>query len=98
MVELDPYFAGEDTLKKRSYTEFKLDKVDKDNIESIEQGLASNTINSGNCSDSLEYLEDLYSKINMIKRDEFEYEGDNNENVNEYLLHIHSLIAKIKRL
>ena len=99
MSHFDAYFTDDDAvIKQRAYREFKLDKIDLDNLRGIEKALDSNNLNSNNSSDSLEYLEQLYAKITQIKANEYEYEGENNLNINQYLSRLKELISKIRRL
>jgi len=98
MTNFDDYFTGDEVIKMRAYEEFSLDKVDEANLLEIEKSIHSGKLNKHNSRDSLEYLEDLFRKIQQIKGNEREYEGDANLNVNEYLERIKTLIQQVKRL
>jgi hypothetical protein len=98
MTNFDDYFVGDEVVKLRAYKEFNLEMVDEANLNEIEHSLNAKKLNKHNCKDSLEYLEDLFRKIQQIKANEYSYEGDANLNVNTYLERIKTLIIKIKQL
>jgi hypothetical protein len=98
MMRDDPYEPDDAHIQNRSYVEFTLPKTDLDNITSIEKSLADGKITSNNSADSLDYLTRLYKKVFDVKKQEYHYEGDNNENVNEYLERISVLRSKLLSL
>jgi hypothetical protein len=93
----DPYRPDDMSIQSRSYIEFKLEKVDEDNLREIENLLSTQKIDSSNKGWIIEYLTTLYRKIQNIKKMEYVHEGENNENVNEYLERISSLKSRIER-
>lgn len=98
MSNFDFYFAGEEAIKKKNYKEYVLDSVDENNLKDIEKSLEKGIIDSTNKKMMLDYLFNLHKKISEIKRNEFEYEGENNMNVNMYLNRIRKLIEKIQEI
>jgi hypothetical protein len=98
MSNFDDYFVGDETIKKKNYGEFVLPKEDQASIDDIEKTLKAGKVNSSNKNMYLEFLFKLYGKIDIIKRNEREYEGDNNLNVNIYLDRIQRLIKKIQEV
>ncbi|MGV8151087.1 MAG: hypothetical protein ACP5NV_05145 [Candidatus Woesearchaeota archaeon] len=98
MTNFDDYFVGDEVIKKKNYKEFHLPKEDEDSLKDIEKTLHAGKINSSNKSMYLDFLYKLYVKVQMIKKNEYEYEGENNLNVNIYVDRIQSLIRKINEV
>ena len=98
MTHFDDYFVGDETIKKKNYNEFVLPKEDQASLKDIEKSLDAGKINSSNKNMYLEFLFKMHGKIDVIKRNESEYEGDNNLNVNIYLNSIQSLIKRIQKV
>lgn len=98
MIHSDDYFVGDEIIKKKNYNEFVLPKHDQESLADIEKSLKEGKINSSNKAMYLEYLLKLFGKIDTIKKNEHEYEGDNNLNVNMYLDRIQRLIKKIQEV
>jgi len=98
MVIDDPYEIDDDSMQTRSYIEFKLEKIDEDNLRDIEKSYSIGKIDSSNKRVMLEYLVKLYKKISDIKKMEHAHEGDDNENINEYLERIISLKKNIEKI
>lgn len=98
MTNFDDYFVGDEIIKKKNYKEFVLPKHDQESLADIEKTLKEGKIDSSNKTMYLEYLLKLFNSIDMIKRNEHEYEGDNNLNVNMYLNRIQGLIKKIQEV
>ncbi len=85
-------------MQVRGYKEFKLDKIDENNLNDIENSLNNGKVNSGNKRDLLIYLNSLFKKISDIKKREHIHEGDDNENVNEYLHKISTLKSRVEQI
>lgn len=98
MTNFDDYFVGDETIKKKNYGEFVLAKEDQASLDDIEKTLKAGKINSSNKNMYLDFLFKLHGKIDIIRRNEREYEGDNNLNVNIYLDRIQRLIKKIQEV
>jgi len=98
MSNFDDYFVGDETIKKKNYNEFVLPKEDQASLDDIEKTLKEGKIDSSNKNMYLEFLFKLHGKIDIIRRNEREYEGDNNLNVNIYLNRIQSLIKRIQEV
>ncbi|MGV8141444.1 MAG: hypothetical protein ACP5NW_03315 [Candidatus Woesearchaeota archaeon] len=95
MVIEDPYDPDEKTMQFKSYVEFKLGKIDEDNLEEIEKIVMNNQTDSSNKKWMSEYLVKLHRKISDIKKEEYSYEGEFNDNVNGYLERIALLKKRI---
>jgi hypothetical protein len=98
MTNFDDYFVGDETIQKKNYNEYVLPKEDQSSLDDIEKTLNSGKVNSSNKNMYLEFLFKLHDKIDIIKRNEREYEEDNNLNVNIYLNMIQSLIKRIQEV
>ena len=98
MTNFDDYFVGDEVIKKKNYKEFSLPKEDEESIKDIEKTLKAGKINSSNKNMYLDFLYKLSAKVQMIKRNEYEYEGDHNINVELYLERINSLIRKVSEV
>lgn len=98
MTNFDDYFVGDETIKKKNYGEFVLPKEDQASLDDIEKTLKAGKVNSSNKNMYLEYLFKMYAKIQTVKNNEREYEGENNLNVNIYLNRIQSIIKKIQEV
>jgi hypothetical protein len=94
----DPYDFDDSIMQVRSYKEFKMEKIDKDNLNEIEKNLLENKITSSNRNEILTYLSRMLRKINEIKKQEYHYEGEHNDNLNEYLKRIILLKEKIEQI
>jgi hypothetical protein len=94
----DPYEPNEKVIQARNYIEFRLSKADNDSIKNIEKSITEGKITIQNSKDSLGYLTNLYKKILEIKKQEYQYEGEDNENVNKYLEKISALRNQILNL
>jgi intein/homing endonuclease len=96
---MSPYYEIDDSVMQvRGYKEFKLDKIDENNLNDIENSLNNGKISSNNKRDLLIYLNGLFRKIAEIKKREYVHEGDDNENVNEYLERISILKSRVEQI
>lgn len=96
---MSPYYEIDDSIMQvRGYKEFKLDMVDENNLKDIENSLNNGKINANNKRDLLIYINGLFRKIAEIKKKEYVHEGDDNENVNEYLERISTLKSRLEQI
>lgn len=88
---------SDEEMQSRSYTEFKLSKVEEDSLKDIEKTVDNKKVNSDNKDFMLKYLAGLLKRVQQVKENERQYEGEDNDNVNEYLARISNLISKIRK-
>jgi len=99
MTNYDDYFPSDDsTTLLKAYKEFELSKTDEDNLIDIEKSIENKKLNRYNKKDSADYLDKLYRRIAEVKKNEYDYEGDANLNINEYLSRIKNLINQLDKL
>ena len=98
MTNFEDLFVADETIKKRSYSGYTLEKEEELSLLDIEKTIAQHKVTRHNKTDMLEFLENLHTKILMIKHEEYEFEGDNNLNVNEYLARIQKLMQQLNKL
>jgi hypothetical protein len=94
----DEDFPDDETLKKQNYEEFRLNSVQEHNLKEIEQSLKNKKVNGDNKKDILDYLQDLYTELSIIKKDEYQYEGEQNFNINRELQRIKKLIETVEKI
>jgi hypothetical protein len=98
MVREDPYDIDDEILNKRAYSEFVMDSIDENNLKEIEKSLSKGQIDKNNKAMMIDYLLKLYRKIAEIKKQEYSYEGEDNTNINNYLMQIKTLLDKIRNI
>ena len=94
MSNFDFYFSGDDVIKKRNYKEFILSREDEESLLDIEKSIKEKK--TFNKKDILEFLQKLNAKVYAAKKNEYEYEGENNLNLNEYLDRIKKLMDAVR--
>lgn len=95
MSNFEFYFASDEAIKRRNYKEFVLSPLDQDSLKDIENTIAKGKVTDENREEIVEFLEGLHRRIMAVKRNEYEYEGEQNLNVNEYLMHIQKLLQRV---
>jgi hypothetical protein len=94
----DEDFPDEETLKKQVYEEYRLEPVHEKNLKEIENNVRQKKVTADNKQDLLNYLQDLHTELSMIKQEEYQYEGENNFNINRDLQRIKRLILEIEKI
>jgi hypothetical protein len=67
-------------------------------LKEIEKNIKNHNITKEHKNEILDYLNKLLNYVASIKKQEYEYEGDMNININEYLIKIKSLIEQINTI
>ncbi|HYD03175.1 MAG TPA: hypothetical protein VEC16_02650 [Alphaproteobacteria bacterium] len=98
MVDYDDFELSDEHTKARAYTEFKLSKVEEDNLKDIENTINARKVDASNKGFMMTYLKSLHTKIQNVKENERQFEGDDNANVNEYLERISLLMNKLRTM
>ena len=90
--------VDDSVMQNRGYEEFRLDKIDEDNLYDIENCLKNGKINSENKMDILTYLNTLFRKMSDIRKRENILVPEDNENVHDYLDRISKLRFQIEQI
>jgi len=94
----DGELPDDEILQRQKYGEFRLRPFEIKNLKEIEVNLEENKIHSANKKDILVYLEKLYHKLTNIKKMEYEYEGEENFNINRKLKTVKELIDQVEKI
>ena len=94
----DDMFVNDSQVTEKAYKEYKLSDLEEHNLKDIENSLSKGLINSSNKDDMLDYLEDFKDKLIKVKEAEYQYEGEDNNNINRAIKRVMKLIAAIEKV